>query len=52
MSAATLQVPLGRRSVNPWLIAFAVVIPTFMEVLDTTIANVSLRYIADKPPAM
>ena len=46
MSAATLQVPLARRSVNPWLIAFAVVIPTFMEVLDTTIANVSLRYIA------
>ena len=46
MSAATLQVPIARRSVNPWLIAFAVVIPTFMEVLDTTIANVSLRYIA------
>jgi DHA2 family multidrug resistance protein len=46
MSAAALQVPLARRSVNPWLIAFAVVIPTFMEVLDTTIANVSLRYIA------
>ena len=42
MSAAALQVPLARRSVNPWLIAFAVVIPTFMEVLDTTIANVVL----------
>jgi DHA2 family multidrug resistance protein len=28
------------------LIAAAVVIPTFMEVLDTTIANVALRYIA------
>jgi DHA2 family multidrug resistance protein len=36
----------ARRSVNPWLIALAVVIPTFMEVLDTTIANVALRYIA------
>jgi MFS transporter, DHA2 family, multidrug resistance protein len=46
MSAAALQVPLARRSVNPWLIAVAVVIPTFMEVLDTTIANVALRYIA------
>src|SRR6202521_3912490 len=46
MSAATFQVPLARRSVNPWLIAGAVVIPTFMEVLDTTIANVALRYIA------
>ena len=47
MNAATLQaVPLTRRSVSPWLIAVAVVIPTFMEVLDTTIANVALRYIA------
>jgi len=36
----------ARRAVNPWLVAAAVVIPTFMEVLDTTIANVALRYIA------
>ena len=36
----------ARRSINPWLVAAAVVIPTFMEVLDTTIANVALRYIA------
>lgn len=35
-----------RASVNPWTVAVAVVIPTFMEVLDTTIANVALRYIA------
>jgi MFS transporter, DHA2 family, multidrug resistance protein len=34
------------REFNPWLIALAVVVPTFMEVLDTTIANVALRYIA------
>ena len=34
------------RSTNHWLIAVAVVVPTFMEVLDTTIANVALRYIA------
>ena len=34
------------RTINPWLVALAVVIPTFMEVLDTTIANVALRYIA------
>ena len=33
-------------AVSPWLVAVAVVIPTFMEVLDTTIANVALRYIA------
>jgi DHA2 family multidrug resistance protein len=32
--------------ITPWLVAVAVVIPTFMEVLDTTIANVALRYIA------
>ena len=37
---------LGRRAINPWLIAVAVVIPTFMEVVDTTIANVAQRYIA------
>jgi DHA2 family multidrug resistance protein len=32
--------------VNPWLVAAVVVVPTFMEVLDTTIALVALRYIA------
>ena len=37
---------VARKAVNPWLVALAVVIPTFMEVLDTTIANVALRYIA------
>jgi MFS transporter, DHA2 family, multidrug resistance protein len=31
---------------NPWFVAAAVVVPTFMEVLDTTIAVVALRYIA------
>lgn len=48
MTAVAIQTPLARRSVSPspWLIAVAVVIPTFMEVLDTTIANVALRYIA------
>jgi DHA2 family multidrug resistance protein len=38
--------PTYRPSINPWLIAAAVVVPTFMEVLDTSIANVALRYIA------
>jgi len=46
VTAAALDLPLARRSVSPWLVAAAVVIPTFMEVLDTTIANVALRYIA------
>ncbi len=32
--------------VNPWLVAFVVSIATFMEVLDTTITNVSLSHIA------
>ncbi len=31
---------------SPWLIAVVVSMATFMEVLDTTIANVSLRHIA------
>lgn len=47
MTSATLApAAVSRRTVNPWLVAAAVVIPTFMEVLDTTIANVALRYIA------
>src|SRR5256886_14603311 len=46
MSAAALALPAARRAASPWLIAVAVVIPTFMEVLDTTIASVALRYIA------
>jgi len=36
----------ARRAINPWIVAVAVVVPTFMEVLDTTIANVALRQIA------
>ena len=31
---------------NPWLIVAIISIPTFMEVLDTSIANVALQYIA------
>src|ERR1700684_3990719 len=34
------------RVFNPWVVAIIVVVPTFMEVLDTTVANVALRYIA------
>ncbi len=37
---------ISRRAINPWFVAAAVIIPTFMEVLDTTVAIVSLRYIA------
>jgi MFS transporter, DHA2 family, multidrug resistance protein len=36
----------SRAAVNPWVVAAIVVVPTFMEVLDTTITVVALRYIA------
>src|ERR671924_2158734 len=32
--------------VNPWIVAIAVMFGTFMEVLDTTVVNVSLPHIA------
>ena len=32
--------------INPWLIAFAVILPTFIEVLDTTVVSVALENIA------
>jgi DHA2 family multidrug resistance protein len=38
--------PQARPDINPWLIAIAVMSSTFMEVLDTTVVNVSLPHIA------
>jgi MFS transporter, DHA2 family, multidrug resistance protein len=35
-----------RSDVNPWVIAATVMLATFMEVLDTSVANVSLPHIA------
>ena len=49
MSAATAtfdQADAWRPAVNPWVIAIAVTLATFMEVLDTSIANVALPHIA------
>ncbi len=51
MSSRTSQAvpsgaPSGGASVNPWLIAILVAVASFMEVLDTTVANVLLQYIA------
>ena len=47
MSSLTLApAAIGRRAINPWVVAIIVVVPTFMEILDTTVANVALRYIA------
>jgi DHA2 family multidrug resistance protein len=33
-------------AINPWIIAISVMLGTFMEVLDTTVVNVSLQHIA------
>jgi DHA2 family multidrug resistance protein len=35
-----------KRHVNPWIVAISVMFCTFMEVLDTTVVNVSLPHIA------
>jgi len=32
--------------VNPWVVTFSVMLATFMEILDTTVVNVSLAHIA------
>ncbi len=44
--SATLDHDAWRPAVNPWIIALAVTLATFMEVLDTSIANVALPHIA------
>jgi DHA2 family multidrug resistance protein len=46
MTAVALAPAKPRAAANPWVVAATVVVPTFMEVLDTTIAVVALRYIA------
>jgi DHA2 family multidrug resistance protein len=50
MSAAAIEAgtpaTAGNAVTNPWLIALVVALASFMEVLDTTIANVALPYIA------
>jgi DHA2 family multidrug resistance protein len=47
MSSITASIPFPRATaersaVNPWIIAITVTLATFMELLDTAIANVSL----------
>ncbi|HLJ90020.1 MAG TPA: DHA2 family efflux MFS transporter permease subunit [Candidatus Angelobacter sp.] len=44
-SAAAVSVP-GKPAINPWFIAGTVTLATFMELLDTSIANVALPNIA------
>ena len=42
----TMDHALWRPRYNPWLVALTVTLATFMEVLDTSIANVALPHIA------
>ena len=35
-----------QRVINPWVVTFSVMLATFMEVLDTTVVNVSIPHIA------
>src|ERR1700678_4125633 len=46
ISAVLAPVSLWKPKANPWLIAFVVSLAAFMEVLDTSIANVALPHIA------
>jgi membrane fusion protein (multidrug efflux system) len=46
-SGTTQHLTIGQKSgTNPWLIAITVTLATFIELLDTAIANVSLPHIA------
>ncbi|MGB8581523.1 MAG: DHA2 family efflux MFS transporter permease subunit [Candidatus Sulfotelmatobacter sp.] len=45
-AALTLDQEIWRSRFNPWLVAVVVALAAFMEVLDTSIANVALPYIA------
>jgi len=45
-AAVTIDQDIWRPKYNPWLIAVVVALAAFMEVLDTSIANVALQYMA------
>ncbi len=38
--------PAVHRHVNPWIVTISVMLATFMEILDTTVVNVSIPHIA------
>src|SRR5712671_6665977 len=46
LNQGNAQADAWRPAVNPWIIALTVTLATFMEVLDTSIANVALPHIA------
>jgi DHA2 family multidrug resistance protein len=43
---APFVIPARREAINPWFIAITVTLATFMELLDTAIANVALPHVA------
>src|SRR5256886_5192718 len=44
--SAVFALPASKAGINPWFIAITVTLATFMELLDTAIANVALPHIA------
>src|SRR5271170_8153003 len=44
--ALAMPVSHARPAINPWIIAMTVTLATFMEVLDSSIANVALPHMA------
>jgi DHA2 family multidrug resistance protein len=44
--ASPAPITTAKPAINPWIVALTVTLATFMELLDTSIANVSLPYIA------
>src|SRR5499433_4538555 len=46
MSGVEVPPPAAKPQHNPWLIAVVVALAAFMEILDTSIANVALPYMA------
>lgn len=46
IAAADFPSPLERPAYNPWVVAVVITLATFMELLDTSIANVALPHMA------
>jgi DHA2 family multidrug resistance protein len=44
--ASSLMQPAPAKQVNPWIVTAAVMLATFMEILDTTVVNVSVPHLA------
>lgn len=45
-ASALRKIPAAPKTYNPWIVALVVTIGAFMEILDTSIANVALPHIA------